>query len=302
MSVTKFSRCGTYLAAGGSDGTLIVWNVKDSSVIVEHAQFAELITEITFGNNETDIFAADMKGRIFKLKDFKAQPSTTTAAPSTTAASSKPQTTSKDDSDMDDDDLMSPPSSPRNLEEEAKIADAFDDGMDDLFANEVDDNEISISKIKADNGFIGDEYVGVKNAKVIYGEEGLGDKKSPISDDDDDDAASISSRGSRPRSKSSRPIVMAPPKIPFTEPQEPFQPASTPVHIDHRFMTWNNTGIIRNYSHDDDEKQAIDIEFHDAAVHPAIHLRNQDDYTVATLSKEVAVFANEKQSDSGRCV
>lgn len=301
MSVTKFSRCGTYLAAGGLDGTLIVWNVKDSTVIVEHAQFSELITEIAFGNNESDIFAADMKGRILKLKDFKVQPSSTTATSSITTASSKPQTASKNDSDMDDDDLLSPPSSPRNLEEEAKIADAFDDGMDDLFANDVDDdNEISISKIKANIGFIGDEYVGVKNAKVIIGGEGLGaDKKSPISDDDDDDA-SMSSRGSRPRSKSSRPIIMAPPKIPFTEPQEPIQPASTPVHLDHRFMIWNNTGIIRNYSHDDDEKQAIDIEFHDAAVHPAIHLRNQDDYTLATLSKEVAVFANEKQSDSGR--
>lgn len=301
MSVTKFSRCGTYLAAGGLDGTLIVWNVKDSTVIVEHALFTELITEITFGNNETDIFAADMKGRILKLKDFKVKPSTTTATSSTATASSKPRTTTaKNDSDMDDDDLMSPPQSPRNLEEEAKIADEFDDGMDDLFANDVDDNEISISKIKRDTGFIGDEYVGVKKAAVIIGEELDEKKRTIVSDDDDDDVASVSSRGSRPRSKSSRPIVMAAPEIPFTKPQEPIQPASTPVHIDHRFMTWNNTGIIRNYSHDDDEKQAIDIEFHDAAVHPAIHLRNQEDYTIATLSKEVAVFANEKQSDCGR--
>lgn len=263
--------------------------------MAEEALFNDLITAITFANNECNIIAADNKGRILSIKAFKTL-ITTTSKPN----SSKGQVGSTNDNIDDelDDDLASPASS-QHSRSEPEDGDMFNDGMDDLF-DDVDDNEISISKIKAETGFVGDEYVGVDKAKkVIVGGE-LGAKSK--SDDEDDDIASVSSLGSIRRSRPKTTAAPPPPEIiiPFTEPQDPFQPGSSPSHLDHRFMVWNSAGIIRNYSHEDDEKQAIDIEFHDAAIHHAVHLRNQHDYTIATLTKEVAVFANEKLSDVGR--
>jgi len=58
---------------------------------------------------------------------------------------------------------------------------------------------------------------------------------------------------------------------------------------------WNNIGIIRSYPMDEtDDVGAIDVEFHDASLHHTIHLRNHQDYVIATLSSEVVVFASQK--------
>jgi hypothetical protein len=59
-------------------------------------------------------------------------------------------------------------------------------------------------------------------------------------------------------------------------------------------------GIIRNYTVEDDDTDAIDIEFHDISFHTAIHMRNQNDFHIAALGKEAALFANQKQKDAGR--
>jgi hypothetical protein len=104
--------------------------------------------------------------------------------------------------------------------------------------------------------------------------------------------------------------------MPFTKPQQSFQPSSSPVHLQHRFMVrkawfiiftkifiiynlfqaWNDLGLIRNYEIEDDELGAIDIEFHDVSFHNAIHLRNQHDYTIAALGKEAVIFASSKRN------
>uniref|UniRef100_A0AAR2JQ06 WD repeat and HMG-box DNA-binding protein 1 n=1 Tax=Pygocentrus nattereri TaxID=42514 RepID=A0AAR2JQ06_PYGNA len=97
-------------------------------------------------------------------------------------------------------------------------------------------------------------------------------------------------------SASLRPVVPAVPRPVYegpmpTPPQKAFQPGSTPAHLMHRFMMWNSVGIVRCYN--DEQDNAIDVEFHDTAVHHAMHLTNSLDHCVADLSQEAVLLACE---------
>ncbi|KAJ4946714.1 hypothetical protein JOQ06_008760 [Pogonophryne albipinna] len=93
-------------------------------------------------------------------------------------------------------------------------------------------------------------------------------------------------------------VVPAAPLVPLrpayegpmpTPPQKAFQPGSTPAHLTHRFMMWNSVGIVRDYN--DEQDNAIDVEFHDTAVHHAMHLTNTLGHTMADLSQEAVLLA-----------
>ena len=55
-----------------------------------------------------------------------------------------------------------------------------------------------------------------------------------------------------------------PPPQPEVDLQGPFQPGSTPIHLESRFMVWNSVGIVKSFNSDDEN--SIDVEFHDASV------------------------------------
>ena len=55
-----------------------------------------------------------------------------------------------------------------------------------------------------------------------------------------------------------------PPPQPEVDLQGPFQPGSTPIHLESRFMVWNSVGIVKSFNTDDEN--SIDVEFHDASV------------------------------------
>lgn len=52
---------------------------------------------------------------------------------------------------------------------------------------------------------------------------------------------------------------------------------------------WNSVGIVRGYN--DEQDNAIDVEFHDTAVHHAMHLTNSLGHTIADLSQEAVLLA-----------
>lgn len=52
---------------------------------------------------------------------------------------------------------------------------------------------------------------------------------------------------------------------------------------------WNSVGIVRGYN--DEQDNAIDVEFHDTAVHHAMHLTNSLGHTMADLSQEAVLLA-----------
>ncbi|XP_042637921.1 WD repeat and HMG-box DNA-binding protein 1 [Orycteropus afer afer] len=91
---------------------------------------------------------------------------------------------------------------------------------------------------------------------------------------------------SLPHVTSQRPFYDGPMPTPQ---QKPFQSGSTPLHLTHRFMVWNSVGIIRCYN--DEQDNAIDVEFHDTSIHHATHLSNILNYTVADLSHEAILLA-----------
>lgn len=74
--------------------------------------------------------------------------------------------------------------------------------------------------------------------------------------------------------------------------QAPFQPSATPKSLEHRYMVWNNVGVVRSHSNSSE----IDIEFHDASVHHGFHLKNQLNHTMASLSKSVLALCSETPS------
>jgi len=61
---------------------------------------------------------------------------------------------------------------------------------------------------------------------------------------------------------------------------------------------WNSIGIIRCYN--DEQDNAIDVEFHDTSIHHATHLLNTFNYTVADLSHEAVLLACESTDELAR--
>ncbi|XP_013111089.2 WD repeat and HMG-box DNA-binding protein 1 [Stomoxys calcitrans] len=76
--------------------------------------------------------------------------------------------------------------------------------------------------------------------------------------------------------------------------QEPFQPSSTPSHLEHRYLAWNTVGIVT--LHADSSDGAIDVEFHDASVHHSLHIPNYNNHNMASLSSTVLAMATESSS------
>ena len=64
--------------------------------------------------------------------------------------------------------------------------------------------------------------------------------------------------------------------------QAPFQPGASPSGLSSRFLVYNSVGIVRG--HYGEEESSIDVEFHDVAVHHALHLANPDTCSMAALS------------------
>ena len=53
---------------------------------------------------------------------------------------------------------------------------------------------------------------------------------------------------------------------------------------------WNAVGIIKQFN--TEEEESIDIEFHNTAIHHAMHLTNSAGYTMADVSTEAVVLAS----------
>ncbi|CAK1540165.1 unnamed protein product [Leptosia nina] len=96
--------------------------------------------------------------------------------------------------------------------------------------------------------------------------------------------------------KDSRPESRVMTALPSTiPPQAPFQPSSTPSHLEHRYMCWNDVGIVRCHNAENGES-TIDVEFHDSNLHHGIHLNNYLNHTMASLSTHVLAMACETPS------
>lgn len=205
FSVVRFSPCDKIIAGGAEDGSIVTWDLLTKNCLFYTTENCK-ITAMTF-SMDNNLYLTDGRGRFIHVKNFRNSSSTTTSSEVTDKAP-----------------VVNNERSPTTGDYGEAEKDVFDDGMDDLFADDDDDeNSFSISKIKAEVGFIEDEYVGTEKAM-----------KGVKPGEDDDITSVLSGSVGQPRPQ----VVYQTPAVvnPFTTPQDTFQPSSTPVHLDHRFM------------------------------------------------------------------
>ncbi|XP_050438249.1 WD repeat and HMG-box DNA-binding protein 1 [Adelges cooleyi] len=150
---------------------------------------------------------------------------------------------------------------------DAILADGDDVFGSDLLLGddeESGDNVISLEKIKNESGF------GTQNG---------------FHAEDDDDNSNLSSSKYIPKTSI----------LPTVNLQNAFQPCSTPVHLQRRFMIFNDVGYARQTN--TEEENVIDVDFHDNTIHHAFRIKNVLGHTIAALCREALVLGCEIQDD-----
>uniref|UniRef100_A0A669ES71 WD repeat and HMG-box DNA-binding protein 1 n=1 Tax=Oreochromis niloticus TaxID=8128 RepID=A0A669ES71_ORENI len=260
INVVSWSPCGRFLAAGSVGGLLTVWDVN-SKLCVERQKHEKGFTvcSLAWHPSGSQIAYTDTEGCLGLLDGL----GTSTADKNTT----KPAKDYDDLFDDDDDRLMDEGLS--DTKSPAKKAVGWDDDDDDFLVP-------ATGRVKNRGAFLDDEN-SLDTGSLKLGQDKFGDNN--------DDAGSSVAPAAPPVAPL-RPVYEGPMPTP---PQKAFQPGSSPAHLTHRFMMWNFVGIVRGYN--DEQDNAIDVEFHDTAVHHAMHLTNSLGHTMADLSQEGVLLA-----------
>ncbi|KTG40181.1 hypothetical protein cypCar_00003095 [Cyprinus carpio] len=259
VNVVVWSPCGKFLAAGTVGGNLLVWDVE--AKLQKHEK-GFTVCGMAWHPSGGRIAYTDTEGCLGLLEGV---PSSSSTVQSTKAAAAK-ETHDYDDLFDEDDD--------RGLDE--GMSDSRSPVKKPIMEEDDDDDDLMPATGRPRNrgSFLDDDDNSQDPSCVKL--DGV--------PEEDGSSAILPAVGPAV----SRPVYEGP--MP-TQPQRAFQPGSTPVHLMHRFMVWNSVGIVRGYN--DDQDNAIDVEFHDTAIHHAMHLTNTLGHTMADLSQEAVLLACE---------
>uniref|UniRef100_H2MZK2 WD repeat and HMG-box DNA-binding protein 1 n=1 Tax=Oryzias latipes TaxID=8090 RepID=H2MZK2_ORYLA len=260
INVVSWSPCGRFLAAGAVGGSLMVWDVN-SKLCVERQKHEKgfSVCSLAWHPSGRQVAYTDTEGCLGLLDGL------------TTSISAPTKKPAKDFNDLfdddDDDQLM-----------DEGLSDSHSPARKPATRDEDDDDLVIPSTGRVKNrGAILDDENSLDTASLRFGEDKPGDEE---------DAGRALGPVAPPPLLPSRPAYEGPLPSP---PQKAFQPGSTPAHLTHRFMMWNSVGIVRGYN--DEQDNAIDVEFHDSAVHHAMHLTNSLGHTMADISQEAVLLA-----------
>ncbi|XP_075700250.1 WD repeat and HMG-box DNA-binding protein 1 isoform X2 [Rhinoderma darwinii] len=262
LNAVTWSPCGRFIVAGSIDGRIVVWNVL-SKACLEREQHDKGFTIccLSWHPKLAQVAYTDMEGNLGVLENV--------CHGGDVSASTKVSSAEKKD-------------------------------YDELFDGDDDDEDFLNGDLIDHVASVGNEDDDDDNFTPISGHT----KKRGILDDDDNSLDVLSLKANdieKPEGGDDDQSIKAP-TIPYpskpsysgpmpTPPQKPFQPGSTPSHLSHHFMMWNSIGVIRCYN--DEQDNAIDVEFHDTSIHHAIHLTNALNHTIADLSQEAVLLACE---------
>uniref|UniRef100_A0A3B4UZY0 WD repeat and HMG-box DNA-binding protein 1 n=1 Tax=Seriola dumerili TaxID=41447 RepID=A0A3B4UZY0_SERDU len=261
INVVAWSPCGQFLAAGSVGGSLTVWDFPALCCRQRHEK-GFTVCGLAWHPSAGQIAYTDTEGCLGLLDGLS-----TSTPDSSQAPVKKPAKDYDDLFDDDDDGVMDEGVSDTNSPAKKHVAGDDDDDDDFLMP--------ATGRVR-NRGAILDDENSVDAASLKLGQDRFGD---------DDDAGSAVVAASAPLVPL-RPVYEGPMPTP---PQKAFQPGSTPAHLTHRFMMWNSVGIVRGYN--DEQDNAIDVEFHDTAVHHAMHLTNSLGHIMADLSQEAVLLA-----------
>ncbi|XP_004601816.2 WD repeat and HMG-box DNA-binding protein 1 [Sorex araneus] len=272
LNIVTWSPCGKYLAAGSINGLIIVWNVETRDCLerVKHEK-GYAICGLAWHPTCDQIAYTDAEGNLGLLEnvcDFSGK----------TANSEVSNRVEKDYNDLFDGDDSS--NAGDFLNDNTIKTPSFSKGI----INDEDDDDLmkTSGRLRQRSHILEDDENSVDLTMLKTGSKLRGEEE-------DDQAATIHSL---PLVTSQRPFYDGPMPTPR---QKPFQSGSTPLHLTHRFMVWNSIGIIRCYN--DEQDNAIDVEFHDTSIHHSTHLSNTMNYTVADLSHEAILFGCESTDE-----
>ncbi|XP_067223674.1 WD repeat and HMG-box DNA-binding protein 1 [Chanodichthys erythropterus] len=268
VNVVVWSPCGKFLAAGTVGGNLLIWDVE-AKLCIERQKHEKGFTVCGMAWHPSGgrIAYTDTEGCLGLLEGVSSSSPSSSSAIQNTKATAAKETNDYDDLfDEDDDRMLDEGMSDSRSPVKKPIMDDDDDDDDDLMP--------ATGRPRNRGSFLDDDDNSQDPGSVKL--DGL----------PEEDGSSAIHPAVAPAV--ARPVYEGP--MP-TQPQRAFQPGSTPVHLMHRFMMWNSVGIIRGYN--DDQDNAIDVEFHDTAVHHAMHLTNTLGHTMADLSQEAVLLACE---------
>uniref|UniRef100_A0A6I8SBM7 WD repeat and HMG-box DNA-binding protein 1 n=1 Tax=Xenopus tropicalis TaxID=8364 RepID=A0A6I8SBM7_XENTR len=265
VNIVAWSPCAQYLVAGSVDGCIVAWNVATKGAILIKHEKGYTICGLAWHPHMSQVAYTDNEGNLGLLEDVcqgeGKQPS---------AKISSSDTKDYDelfDGDGDDEDFLN--------------GDMI--GHEGAINDEDDDNFTALTGRQRNRGALFDDD---DNSSDVPSLKPTGNENPEV---EDDQTSSVQNFTSVASVKSSYNGPMP------TLQQKPFQSGSTPVHLMHRFMVWNSVGVIRCYN--DEQDNAIDVEFHDTSIHHAIHLTNTLNHTLADVSQEAVLLACESTEE-----
>lgn len=282
-SIVDFSPCGKYVLATTSTSMVYVFSIINNAMLFKYSYNKKIkISSLAWNpKDQTQLLFCDMEGNMGNIKVTLNDDSLMEASPV------KSKSTKKTDDNLEmndlldlieDDDSNDSKSSSDNMKSKGdkamkspkkkrkRLSDSLNENEDEHkcleeeLEMEADDDDLSLEKLKEKTlNSVKKDYL------MLHGDES---NETPVETKEE-------------------PVQIVT-KNPTT--QTAFQSSSTPLSLPERFMAWNNIGLITQYMKEEDE--SIDIEFHNATYHHAIHFKNQFGYTMADMSMEAIVMGS----------